>query len=278
MNDYLSLLNPEQQLAVTNVNGPVLILAGAGTGKTRTITSRIAHIIRNGHAYSDEILAVTFTNKAANEMVSRILELTGTNIPWLGTFHAIAAKILRHHAEVVGLNSNFTIIGVDDQLQVIKNIINEISPDYLSEKCKTIMNIIQQWKEKCLLPSEVEEIQSFRPVYVTALKVYHQYQERLKFLNSVDFGDLLLYNIQLFNQKNEVLSYYQNKFKYIMVDEYQDTNAIQYLWLKYLAKEHSNICCVGDDDQSIYSWRGAEVENILKFSDDFKNAKIVKLE
>lgn len=211
-------------------------------------------------------------------MVSRVLELTGTNIPWLGTFHAIAAKILRLHAEIVGLNPNFTIIGVDDQLQVIKNIINEINPDYLSEKCKTIMNIIQQWKEKCLLPSEVEDIQSFRPVYVTALKVYHQYQERLKFLNSVDFGDLLLYNIQLFNQKTEVLSYYQNKFKYVMVDEYQDTNAIQYLWLKYLAKEHSNICCVGDDDQSIYSWRGAEVENILKFSDDFKNAKTVKLE
>jgi len=278
MNDYLSLLNPEQQSAATNIDGPVLILAGAGTGKTRTITSRIAHIIRNGHAYSDEILAVTFTNKAANEMVSRVLELTGTNIPWLGTFHAIAAKILRHHAEVVGLNSNFTIIGVDDQLQVIKNIINEISPDYLPEKCKTIMNIIQQWKEKCLLPSEVEDIQSFRPVYVTALKVYHQYQERLKFLNSVDFGDLLLHNIQLFNKKTEVLSYYQNKFKYVMVDEYQDTNAIQYLWLKYLAKEHSNICCVGDDDQSIYSWRGAEVENILKFSDDFKNAKTVKLE
>uniref|UniRef100_A0A1B0FDH9 UvrD-like helicase ATP-binding domain-containing protein n=1 Tax=Glossina morsitans morsitans TaxID=37546 RepID=A0A1B0FDH9_GLOMM len=184
MNDYLSLLNPEQQSTVTYIDGPVLILAGAGTGKTRTITSRIAHIIRNGHAYSDEILAVTFTNKAANEMV---LRLTGTNIPWLGTFHAIAAKTLRLHAEIVGLNPNFTIIGVDDQLQVIKNIINEINPDYLSEKCKTIMNIIQQWKEKCLLPSEV-------------------YQERLKFLNSVDFGDLLLYNIQLFNQKAEVLS------------------------------------------------------------------------
>ncbi len=140
------------------------------------------------------------------------------------------------------------------------------------------MNTIQKWKEKCLLPSEVEETQLFRPIYVIALKVYHQYQERLKFLNSVDFGDLLLYNIQLFNQKTEILSYYQGKFKYIMVDEYQDTNVIQYLWLKYLAKEHSNICCVGDDDQSIYSWRGAEVTNILKFSDDFKNAKIIKLE
>ncbi|MDD9336067.1 MAG: UvrD-helicase domain-containing protein [Wolbachia sp.] len=278
MNDYLSSLNPEQQSAVTNVNGPVLILAGAGTGKTRTITSRIAHIIKNNYAFSEEILAVTFTNKAANEMAYRVLELTGANIPWLGTFHAIAAKILRQHAEIVGLNSNFTIVGVDDQLQVIKNIINEISHNNLSDKYSTIMNIIQKWKEKCWMPSEVEEVQSFSSVYVTALKVYHQYQERLKFLNSVDFGDLLLYNMQLFNQNTEILSYYQNKFKYIMVDEYQDTNAIQYLWLKYLAKEHSNICCVGDDDQSIYSWRGAEVENILKFSDDFKGAKTVKLE
>ncbi|MGL9682297.1 MAG: ATP-dependent helicase [Wolbachia sp.] len=278
MNDYLSLLNSEQRFAVTNVDGPVLILAGAGTGKTRTITSRIAHIIRNGYAHPNEILAVTFTNKAANEIVSRVLEFTGTNIPWLGTFHTIAAKILRHHAEIVGLNSNFIIIGVDDQLQVIKNIINEISSNSLSEKNSTIMNIIQKWKEKCLLPSEVEETQLFRSVYATALKVYRQYQERLRFLNSVDFGDLLLYNIQLFNQNTETLYYYQNKFKYIMVDEYQDTNTIQYLWLKYLANEHSNICCVGDDDQSIYSWRGAEVENILKFSDDFKDAKIVKLE
>lgn len=278
MSDYLSQLNPEQQAAVMNVDGPILILAGAGTGKTRTITSRIAHIIRNGYCSSDQILAVTFTNKAANEMASRVLEMTDVNIPWLGTFHAIAAKILRKHAEVVGLNPNFTIIGIDDQLQVIKNIVNEMIPSGLAEKHNTIMNIIQKWKEKCLMPSEVEDVQSFKSLYVTALKVYHQYQERLQFLNSVDFGDLLLYNIQLFNQRDDILSYYQNKFKYIMVDEYQDTNAIQYLWLKYLAKEHSNICCVGDDDQSIYSWRGAEVENILKFSDDFKGAKTVKLE
>ncbi|QKX02506.1 ATP-dependent helicase [Wolbachia endosymbiont of Dirofilaria (Dirofilaria) immitis] len=278
MEDYFSLLNTEQQLAVTNVNGPVLILAGAGTGKTRTITSRIAHIIRSGYASSNGILAVTFTNKAASEMVSRVLELTGVNIPWLGTFHTIAAKILRRHAEIVGLNSNFTIIGTDDQLQIIKNIINEMNHDCLLEKCRAVMGIIQQWKEKCLLPSEVGNIQSFRPLYVTALKVYNQYQERLKFLNSVDFGDLLLYNIQLFNQNAETLFYYQNKFRYIVVDEYQDTNAIQYIWLKCLAKGHSNICCVGDDDQSIYSWRGAEVGNILKFFNDFENVKTVKLE
>lgn len=278
MSNYLSQLNPEQQAAVMNVDGPILILAGAGTGKTRTITSRIAHIISNGYCSSDQILAVTFTNKAANEMASRVLEMTDVSIPWLGTFHAIAAKILRKHAEVVGLNPNFTIIGIDDQLQVIKNIINEMSPSGLPEKHNTIMNIIQKWKEKCLMPSEVEDVQSFKSLYVTAMRVYHQYQERLQFLNSVDFGDLLLYNIQLFNHRSDILSYYQNKFKYIMVDEYQDTNAIQYLWLKYFAKEHSNICCVGDDDQSIYSWRGAEVENILKFSDDFKGAKTVKLE
>ncbi|QKX01558.1 AAA family ATPase [Wolbachia endosymbiont of Cruorifilaria tuberocauda] len=278
MDSYFSLLNQEQQLAVSNVNGPILILAGAGTGKTKTLTSRIAHIVRNGYASPDGILAVTFTNKAANEMLSRVFELTGVSIPWLGTFHAIAAKILRCHAEVVGFSSNFTIISMDEQLQVIKNIINEVNSDYSLGKCKTVMSIIQKWKEKCLFPHEVESIQSFRSLYVTALKIYYQYQERLRYLNSLDFGDLLLYNIQLFKQKAKTLSYYQNKFKYIMVDEYQDTNAIQYLWLRYLARGHSNICCVGDDDQSIYSWRGAEIENILKFSDDFKNTKTVKLE
>ena len=278
MSQHLLQLNQEQYEAVNHIDGPVLILAGAGTGKTRTITSRIAHIISNGYCTSEQILAVTFTNKAANEMAIRVLEATKEKIPWLGTFHSIAARLLRQHAEILGLKPDFTIIGIDDQLQIIKNIINEISPNNFFEKHSIIMNIIQKWKEKCLLPSEVEEVQSFKSVYVIALQVYHQYQEKLMFLNSVDFGDLLLYNIQIFNKYNEIVSYYQNKFKYIMVDEYQDTNAIQYLWLKYLAKVHSNICCVGDDDQSIYSWRGAEVENILKFSDDFTNAKVIKLE
>ncbi|WP_333023453.1 ATP-dependent helicase [Wolbachia endosymbiont of Pentidionis agamae] len=276
MNDLS--LNSEQQSAVENINGPTLILAGAGTGKTRTITARIAHIIKNNYAFPEEILAVTFTNKAANEMLSRVLELTNINLLWLGTFHAIAAKILRKHAEIVGLTSGFTIIGVDDQLQVIKNIINEMELHLLSDKHNNVMNIIQRWKEKCLMSSSLSEAELFKPTDIAALKVYHQYQERLKFLNAVDFGDLLLYNIQIFNECNEILSYYQEKFKYIMVDEYQDTNAVQYIWLRYLAKQHANICCVGDDDQSIYSWRGAEVENILKFSDDFKNAKIIKLE
>ncbi|QKX00861.1 AAA family ATPase [Wolbachia endosymbiont of Dipetalonema caudispina] len=278
MDEYFLLLNSEQQLAVTNVNGPILVLAGAGTGKTRTIISRIAYIIRNGYASSDGILAVTFTNKAANEMVSRVFKLTGVNMPWLGTFHAIAARILRRHAETIGLNSDFIIIDVDEQLRVIKDIISEMNSGYLLEKHNAVMNIIQQWKEKCLLPSEVRDIQSFGPLYMTTLQIYHQYQERLRYFNFVDFGDLLLYNMQLFNQKIEILFYYQKKFKYIMVDEYQDTNTIQYLWLKYLAEGHLNICCVGDDDQSIYSWRGAEVENISKFSNDFKNTKTFKLE
>ncbi|MDG7056022.1 MAG: UvrD-helicase domain-containing protein [Wolbachia endosymbiont of Meromenopon meropis] len=278
MNDYLSLLNSEQQLAVTSIDGPVLVLAGAGTGKTRTIISRIAYIISNGYANPDEILAVTFTNKAANEMLSRVLTFTGTAMPWLGTFHTIAARILRQHARIVGLKSDFLIISVDDQLHIIKGIVNDIKVKNLSEKYKIIVNIIQQWKEKCLLPSEVKKTSLFESVYVNALKIYYLYQEKLKSINSVDFGDLLLYNIQIFNQDIETLLYYQSKFKYVMVDEYQDTNTIQYLWLKCLTKRYSNICCVGDDDQSIYSWRGAKIENILKFSKDFKNTKIIKLE
>ncbi|MCV3769812.1 MAG: UvrD-helicase domain-containing protein, partial [Wolbachia pipientis] len=207
-----------------------------------------------------------------------MFKLTGVNMPWLGTFHAIAARILRRHAETIGLNSDFIIIDVDEQLRVIKDIISEMNSGYLLEKHNTVMNIIQRWKEKCLLPSEVRDIQPFGPLYMTVLQIYHQYQERLRYFNFVDFGDLLLYNMQLFNQKIEILFYYQKKFKYIMVDEYQDTNTIQYLWLKYLAEGHLNICCVGDDDQSIYSWRGAEVENISKFSNDFKNTKTFKLE
>ncbi len=261
----LEQLNPEQQSATTNVDGPLLILAGAGTGKTKTIVSRIAHIINNNYALPEQILAVTFTNKAANEMGSRVFRLANVNVPWLGTFHSIAAKILRKHAELVGLNLNFVIIGIDDQLQIIKSIMNDMN--IFTEKYNTVMNAIQKWKEKSTqIQSEV------------VLEIYEKYQERIRFLNSVDFGDLLLYNIEIFSKYTDILSHYQSKFKYIMVDEYQDTNTIQYLWLKYLAQTHSNICCVGDDDQSIYSWRGADVENILRFADDFKNAKTVKLE
>lgn len=277
-NDYLSLLNKEQKAAVVNTSGPVLILAGAGTGKTRTVTTRIAHIIKCGLAFAEEILAVTFTNKAANEMLLRVLELTDASGIWLGTFHGIAARILRNHAEVVGLKSNFTIINTDDQVQVVKNIISEMYPNYSSEKYSVIAGIIQKWKEKGLSPKDVVASELFKQSYVTTLTVYHHYQERLKFLNSTDFGDLLLYNVQILSENNDILSYYQDKFKYIMVDEYQDTNTIQYLWLQLLAQKHQNICCVGDDDQSIYSWRGAEVENILKFSDDFPEAKVIRLE
>ncbi|WP_339047320.1 ATP-dependent helicase [Candidatus Mesenet endosymbiont of Phosphuga atrata] len=277
-NDYLSLLNKEQEAAVVNTSGPTLILAGAGTGKTRTITTRIAHIIKCGLAFAEEILAVTFTNKAANEMLLRVLELTDASGMWLGTFHGIAARILRSHAEAVGLKSNFTIINTDDQVQVVKNIISEMYPNYSSEKYNVITGIIQKWKEKGLSPKDIVASELFKQSYVTALTVYHHYQERLKFLNSADFGDLLLYNVQILSENNDILSYYQDKFKYVMVDEYQDTNTIQYLWLQLLAQKHQNICCVGDDDQSIYSWRGAEVENILKFSDDFPEAKVIRLE
>ncbi|UWI83223.1 ATP-dependent helicase [Wolbachia endosymbiont of Howardula sp.] len=280
MNNYLSLLNSQQYSAVIHIKGPVLILAGAGTGKTKTIISRIAYIICNGHANSHEILAVTFTNRAANEMLSRILKLTNIhNIPWFGTFHGIAVKILRDHANIVGLNSNFSIISVEEQLQIIKNIIKTIDSKNISNKYSNIMYTIQQWKEKCLTPYEVECLSNSNVAKnLIALQVYYQYQEILHRLNAVDFGDLLLYNIQIFNRNREILSYYQLKFKYIIVDEYQDTNTIQYLWLQYLAKHHANICCVGDDDQLIYSWRGAEVENIFNFSNDFANAKIFKLE
>jgi DNA helicase II / ATP-dependent DNA helicase PcrA len=264
----LEQLNPEQLSATTNIDGPLLILAGAGTGKTKTIAARIAHIINNNYASPEQILAVTFTNKAAIEMGSRVFKLTNVNVPWLGTFHSIAAKILRKHAELVELNSNFVIIGIDDQLQIIKSIMHDMN--IFTEKYNTVMSAIQKWKEKYF------ETVQFKSEFI--LEIYYKYQERIKFLNSVDFGDLLLYNVEIFSKYDEILSYYQNKFKYIMVDEYQDTNAIQYLWLKHLAQAHSNICCVGDDDQSIYSWRGADVENILRFADDFQNAKTVKLE
>ena len=278
MEDYITSLNEDQKEAVISVNGPILILAGAGTGKTRTVTTRIAYIINNNFALPSQILAVTFTNKAANEMLARISELTPAYNIWLGTFHAIAAKILRQHAEIVGLKNDFTIINTDDQLQVIKTIVNDMHPEYASDAHKIILNKIQRWKDRGLMPNDVTETELYKPINTVALSVYHIYQERLKFLNCVDFGDLLLYNIQIFTMQHNILSHYQEQFKYIMVDEYQDINTIQYLWLRLLAQKHKNLCCVGDDDQSIYSWRGAEVGNILKFSDDFPNAKVIRLE
>ncbi|QLK50317.1 DNA helicase II [Ehrlichia ruminantium] len=278
MEDYITSLNEEQKKAVTNINGPILILAGAGTGKTRTITSRIAYILNNNFALPSQILAVTFTNKAANEMLSRINELTCASNIWLGTFHAIATKILRQHAEAVGLKSDFTIIGTDDQLQVIKTIVNDMHPEYASDAYKIILNKIQRWKDRGLVPTNISDTELNKPINTIALSTYNIYQERLKFLNCADFGDLLLYNIEIFTKQHNILSHYQEQFKYIMVDEYQDINTIQYLWLRLLAQKHKNLCCVGDDDQSIYSWRGAEVGNILKFSDDFPNAKTIRLE
>lgn len=275
-------LNEEQKKAVDHIDGPSLILAGAGTGKTRTLVARIANILNNNHALPHEIMAVTFTNKAAKEMQERILELT--NIPigrWVGTFHSIAAKILRENADHIGLTSNFIIIDQNDQLNLVKNIMSDISPEYVNDgnwrkKIKIIVNTIQRWKDKGINPDKVLEVRS--EIQKVALECYVLYQERLKLSNAADFDDLILHNINIFNQRPEVLHQYQQKIKFIMVDEYQDTNTIQYIWLRLLAQKHKNICCVGDDDQSIYSWRGAEISNILRFSDDFIGAKVIKLE
>ncbi|MBQ4875521.1 MAG: UvrD-helicase domain-containing protein [Rickettsiaceae bacterium H1] len=273
-------LNDKQQKAVENIEGPTLILAGAGTGKTKTLVSRICHILNENYALPQEIMAVTFTNKAAKEMQSRIVELTNFHPTWVGTFHSIAARILRKNAEYVNLTGNFTIIDQDDQLNLIKNIIADINPEYIGsrdsrKKIKSIANIIQRWKDKALTPDNIEVKNEMQR---SALECYRLYQERLTLSNAVDFDDLILHNIKIFNNQPQVLELYQDKIKYIMVDEYQDTNMIQYLWLRLLAQKHKNICCVGDDDQSIYSWRGAEISNILKFSDDFPGAKVIKLE
>ncbi len=271
-------LNDEQKQAVIQVDGPILILAGAGTGKTKTLVSRIGNLVEQGHAEPYEIMAVTFTNKAASELKDRILELTQIPVKdWVGTFHSIAAKILRRHPEEAGLTQNFTIIDQDDQISLLKNIISDNSPVAKDKKeIRIIANIIQRWKEKALNPSAVTDVNS--EIKKVAWQYYPLYQERLKLANSVDFSDLLLHNINLFNEYPQILHLYQDKIKYIMVDEYQDTNTIQYLWLRLLAQKHKNICCVGDDDQSIYSWRGAEISNILRFSKDFVGAKVIKLE
>ncbi len=275
-------LNNKQQQAVNLISGPILILAGAGTGKTRTLVARIANILNNGHALQDEVMAVTFTNKAAKEIQSRITEFTGHhNIRWIGTFHSIAAKILRKEANYIGLESNFSIIDQTDQINLIKNIVKDMSPEYINsrewtKKIKKIANIIQHWKEKALMPESISEVKN--EIQRLALKCYSLYQERLKLANAADFDDLILHNISIFNNNPKVLEYYQDKIRYLMVDEYQDTNTIQYIWLRLLAQKHKNICCVGDDDQSIYSWRGAQISNILKFSDDFLEVKIIKLE
>ena len=278
--DYLNQLNEPQQKAVTTTEGPLLVLAGAGTGKTKVLITRIAHILVKRLAFPSQILSVTFTNKAANEMKERVAQLISdvTEGLWLGTFHAIAAKILRRHADLLGLTSTFTIIDYDDQIKLARQIFHDFEIDEKSNPLKLFLFIISSYKDKAWLPENVPVSEVGKFANSRIIQLYTEYQKRLKMLNAVDFGDLLIYNIKLFNENLDICSEYQRKFKYILVDEYQDTNVAQYLWLRILAQEHNNICCVGDDDQSIYGWRGAQVENILKFDKDFKNAEVIRLE
>ena len=319
---YLGDLNPEQREAVETLDGPVLVLAGAGTGKTRVLTTRIAHILNLSRAHPSQILAVTFTNKAAREMKDRVGQMVGQiveGMPWLGTFHSIGVKILRRHAELVGLKNNFTILDTDDQIRVIKQILEAEKLDEKRWPARVLAMLIDGWKNRGLTPEQVPSGEAASFANGKGKKLYIAYQERLKTLNAADFGDLLLENIRLFRQNADVLRSFQERFRFILVDEYQDTNVAQYLWLKLLAqttpgatalsgtavpqvpspmpksdvsdfgqpnvpnsgkpeKEPKNICCVGDDDQSIYGWRGAEVDNILRFDHDFPGAKVIRLE
>ncbi len=275
----LDALNEAQRAAVEAIDGPVLVLAGAGTGKTRVLTARIAHILRTRSALPGEILAVTFTNKAAREMSARVGQLTGGMTPqWMGTFHSVCAKILRRHAERVGLNSSFTILDDDDQLRLIKAILQAKNIDDKAMPPKMVHAVIQQWKDQGLTPDRISGPKDNEKLSSRGAELYSAYQERLRAVNACDFGDLILHTLTIFTRHEEVLQEYARRFRYILVDEYQDTNVSQYLWLRLLALGHKNICCVGDDDQSIYSWRGAEVGNILRFEKDFPGAKIVRLE
>jgi DNA helicase-2/ATP-dependent DNA helicase PcrA len=315
MPQYLAALNPEQREAVETLEGPVLVLAGAGTGKTRVLTSRIAHILSQGRARPGEILSVTFTNKAAHEMKVRLGQMLGQAVegmPWLGTFHSIGGRILRVHAELVQLKSNFTVLDVDDQIRLLKQLLQAENIDDKRWPARMLAGLIDGWKNRGLTPSQVPSGEASVFANGKGGKLYASYQERLKVLNAADFGDLLLENIRLFREHPDVLRQYQHRFKYILVDEYQDTNVAQYLWLRLLSQTASsslgaldtllpphptslpasgeseqatptssppkNICCVGDDDQSIYGWRGAEVDNILRFDHDFPGAKVIRLE
>jgi DNA helicase-2/ATP-dependent DNA helicase PcrA len=278
---YVKGLNAPQREAVLTVDGPALMLAGAGTGKTAALTARLAHIIATRRAWPSEILAVTFTNKAAREMRERVGRIIGDAVegmPWLGTFHAIGAKMLRRHAELAGLHSNFTILDTDDQLRLLKQVIQLAELDEKRWPAKQLAGLIDQWKNKGLTPADVDAGESERFANGRGGELYGIYQDRLKTLNACDFGDLLLHMLTILRQHRDVLEQYQQRFKFILVDEYQDTNSVQYLWLRLLAQRHKNICCVGDDDQSIYSWRGAEVANILKFEKDFPGAAVIRLE
>ncbi|QDZ10878.1 AAA family ATPase [Devosia ginsengisoli] len=283
--DYLRGLNEEQREAVLTIDGPLLVLAGAGTGKTRVLTTRIAHILTTKRAWPSEILSVTFTNKAAREMKERIGHLVGSGVegmPWLGTFHSIGARILRRHAELVGLKSDFTILDTDDQIRLIKQLLDAENIDEKRWPARQFAGMMDTWKNRGLLPKDISPADSGSYANGRGAKLYADYQARLKVLNAADFGDLLLENIRLFREYPDVLAYYHGKFKYMLVDEYQDSNTAQYLWLRLLAQgkpaSEANICVVGDDDQSIYGWRGAEVDNILRFEKDFPGAKVIKLE
>ncbi len=262
------------------VDGPLLVLAGAGTGKTRVLTTRFAHILLTGRAFPGQVLAVTFTNKAAREMRERVGAILGRPAEglWLGTFHALCARMLRRHAAQVGLSANFTILDTDDQLRLLKQVMEAERIDAKRWPPPALMGAIQRWKDRGLTPDRITPAEDVDFANGRARALYAAYQERLRALNAADFGDLLLHMTELLRSQPEILQQYHRTFRYILVDEYQDTNLIQYLWLRLLAQSHRNICCVGDDDQSIYSWRGAEVENILRFEKDFPGAKIIRLE
>ncbi len=278
---YLKGLNPEQRAAVETTDGPLLVLAGAGTGKTRVLTTRLAHILATGKAWPGQILAVTFTNKAAREMKDRIGALIGgvvEGMTWLGTFHSIGVKILRNHAELAGLKSGFSILDTDDQIRLLKQLLQAHDIDEKRWPARQLANLIDGWKNRGLTPDRVPGGEASSFANGLGGKLYAEYQQRLKVVNACDFGDLLLEVLRIFQDHPDVLKEYQRRFKYMLVDEYQDTNVAQYLWLRLLAQGHRNICCVGDDDQSIYGWRGAEVDNILRFEKDFPGAKIIKLE
>ena len=278
--EYLKNLNEQQKEAVSYLNGPLLIVAGAGSGKTKVLTSRIAHIIKQKKAFPNQIIAVTFTNKAAKEMqnrVSTILKKEAIGLSWLGTFHSISAKLLRKHAPAVGLQSNYSIIDQDDQVRLVKNICKAENIDIKKISPKYILSIIDNWKNKGWYPEDV--ILKKKDVLEKGfLKIYKIYQNKLMDLNACDFGDLILHCVKIFEKNLDIRKLYSKNFKYILVDEYQDTNLIQSKWLNYLAEYNENICCVGDDDQSIYSWRGAEIKNFLKFDKIYENTKIIRLE
>jgi DNA helicase-2/ATP-dependent DNA helicase PcrA len=278
---YLEGLNPEQREAVEAVEGPVLVLAGAGTGKTRVLTTRLAHILALGRARPWELLAVTFTNKAAREMRERIAAIIGPaaeGLRWVGTFHAVAAQILRRHAELVGLKSSYTILDPDDQERLIKQLLEGENVDPKRWSPRLLAGLIDGWKNRGWTPENLPAAENSAFAGNRGQRLYAAYQARLRVLNAADFGDLLLHNITIFQRHPDVLAEYHRRFKYILVDEYQDSNVAQYLWLRLLGQAHQNVCCVGDDDQSIYGWRGAEVDNILRFERDFPGAKVVRLE